>query len=131
MTEYAGRYGEHFGDLSNILIPTYNAQSRDETRHTTVSIPIRETQLYPRTIPMAQADGGVAYVRHRDFEWRLPMRPGVAQRTVPNDNPLAPIIYGGEHDVLQPIDNDGNVDKMHLWPVGYNGKRIAVREAGL
>lgn len=141
LTKYTGKYSEHFGDLENMLIPTYNTQASDETLVNNVPLPLRETQLFPRTIPLAERDDGKQAVRHREVEWRLNLDGGVPLPGIEMRLPLrgpgeqhAPDRYDdGDGELLdpQPADDEGRIDRLRIWPPRYQGAPVSVREFGV
>lgn len=126
LTAYAGTYDVHHGEIVNQIVSHYRLQYPNSVIHKDVSLPLRETHIYPRTIAMAAADGGAPLQAIQHIRaYILPLGaegfrfPGIRQHFVPHDDEEDLPLYADENDVAldpQPLLDDGHVDRHRVRP---------------
>lgn len=142
LTDCFADKGMYYGDLAILTVPHYNVQYPNENVIEEAPIPLRETQLYPRSIPMAQADGGQLCQEDIWLEFdireqnaggnqfpgvRQMIGPGIEARYHPAGARAYYLDLAGAIMEPQPVDENGVVDRARLWPTHYGGQFVQIR----
>lgn len=136
LTEHASSYGYHFGDLAPMTVPHYSVQAANNTIHNNVPLPLRESVLWPRELPLSEEDGGIiprvmvhADVRFTNDENGLPM-PGERLTMVPRDPDAdeedMPRYMDDNGEIVDPLDDEGVWQWRRYWPEYYRGQPLEI-----